>query len=67
MNEYEQLFNEYMSLKFNIQSLAAIVQNPNLEISDEELEEHHKLTMDTCNKLTDLKRDVYNLYRKDLK
>lgn len=59
----EKLFNDFMRLKNGMQSLARIVQNEGVEISEEDLIEWNTIACKYQRELDELIAEVNDLYK----
>lgn len=64
MKTYEQLFNEYMILKNDIQSLSSIVQNTGTKLTEDELLEWLNQFSEFRNKLDNIRLDTVRVVLK---
>ena len=60
----EELFNSIMSLKYRIQGIAGIVQNPMDDAPDYVFNEWNENVNDLINTINSLKMDVLDFYKK---
>lgn len=60
--DLEEMFNDYIEIKHSIQSLASIVQNPNMKLTNEDFSEFTELHNKVTNKLQNLRLDVLHYY-----
>ncbi|RKJ71338.1 hypothetical protein D7X33_22410 [Butyricicoccus sp. 1XD8-22] len=58
----EDIFNDFMHVKVQIQTLAGIVQNEGIEVKDEELNEWSDFLNEVVNDLQRLRLDVIEFY-----
>lgn len=63
----EEMFNEFIRLKHDVQGLASIVQNDGMSVSVKELSEWSNSINDTMAKLHGLSKDVLNHYNNQSK
>ena len=63
MNELKNLFENYCLINFKIQNIAAIVQNPGMEISEEQLAEFTKESDNLCSMINSNKDRILAYYR----
>lgn len=63
MSKREELFNEFIELKYSIQSLAGIVQNEGVTVTEDNLTEFNENVNRSINKLNRLKLDVLEFYK----
>jgi hypothetical protein len=62
-NTYAQLFNRYQQLAYQVRDLSAIVQNYNLQPTDDELLNFEQQSIRLVNKLQKVTRDTLHYYR----
>lgn len=59
----EQLFHRYIALAYEVKDLAAIVQNPGMTLTDDELLNFEQQSVKLVNKLQKVTRDTLHYYR----